>query len=336
MKKNSEMNEVVQWSYDFIQSFYLNNNESRTGVDLLYQQFLAPFADKYYSPLNPFIIFGGADSAQLLKKNVWMLRDGLLPLSFFFKEASEELLQDDRKFIIHKDLWFLVPPAWQKSVLFFDVKSNNVFDQKRLPQKIFISGFANDTLADQDEFLADIEELASNFSKEELEKIQISAYFPGKNNDLWAKWKDENPFKYAKALFKNLKIDIDFPDWEIIKSTMNYDDTLYFEINRGAMVKDSYLKQMFLSRGAGELKRENSEDGFTYMKNVQLSPYHSVEILSCDFKEVSSYIDPLKSDIMPYFKKIFAKTSSPRNISDGWEKWYGAYIKKHYKSQGKI
>jgi hypothetical protein len=39
---------------------------------------------------------------------------------------------------------------------------------------------------------------------------------------------------------------------------------------------------------------------------------------------------------MPYYKKIIEKGATPRTISDSWEKWYGSYVKKHYKGQGLI
>ena len=101
-----ESDEVVQWSYDYIQTFYLNTNEQMGDSERLYLNYLSPFCDKYYSHLNPFILFGGASTEQLLKKNIWMLRDGIVPLSHFFKEASTDLMKGKRKFIIHKDFGF--------------------------------------------------------------------------------------------------------------------------------------------------------------------------------------------------------------------------------------
>ncbi len=334
--KNKEPNEVVQWSYDFIKSFYLNNNEILTAEEKIYHHYLYPFAEKYYSSLNPFMLFGGADVGQLLKKDFWMIRDGLIPLSFFFKEASEDLIKGKRKIIIHKDFWSLVPDNWRKNVLFYDIKSHQTFDKKNIPEQLILCGLANETLADPVEFVEDLKAIGSIFSEKDLEKMKILAYFPNKRTDLWGRWQDENIFKYARALFENLKMDIEFPEWDVLKSTMDFKNSLYVEINRGVLVKDSFVQQMFLSRGAGLLKTEENIENFTLVKKVPLSLYHSAEVFECDYSKLKAYKNPLDGDLMPYFKKIIEKGTSPRVLSEGWEKWYGSYVKKYYKAQGLI
>ncbi len=331
--KIKEPNEIIQWSYDFIQSFYLNNSETQTDTERMYAHYLAPFAEKYYSPLNPFLIFGGADISHLMKKDVWLLRDGLIPLSFFFKDAPLDLMDGQRKFLVHKDFWFLIPPEWQKSVLFYDMIPSTFFGNGIVPEKMVLTGIANDTLADIDEFVQAITDLAAAFTEKEIKSMQIIAYFPNKRADLWGKWQDENIFKYAKLIFKNLKLDIEFPEWDILQSSMDYQNTLYYEINSGAIVKDTSVQQMFLSRGAGLLKKKNETTSFKMIKKHQISLYHNVEIYEFDFKNSLPYENPLKDDLMPYFKKIIEKGTAPRVLSEGWEKWYGTYIKKYYKAR---
>ena len=336
MKNKPESNEVIQWGYDFIQSYYLNNRETQTHEERMYLHYLAPFSDKYFSTLNPFVIFGGADPAQLMKKDTWMFRDGLIPLSFFFNEASLDLISSNRTFLVHKDFWFLVPTKWQKNVLFYDIAAKNIYDKKNKPKKIVLAGLANDTLSDPLEFEQSIKALASVYSKKDLEKIEVSAYFPNKRTDLWGRWQDENIFQYAKVLFENLKLDIDFPEWDIFKSNMDYSDTLYYEVNSGVMIKDSYVQHLFLSRGAGLLKNEDKQEHFSLVNTHPLSLYHDVQVFKCNFAKLSSYQNPLDSHLMPYYKKIIEKGATPRTISDTWEKWYGTYVKKHYKGQGLI
>lgn len=336
MYKTKENSEVVQWSYDFIQSFYLNNNETRTEKEMVYSHYIAPFGEKYYSPLNPFLIFGGANIEMLEKKDTWQLRDGLIPLSFFFKEASLDLLSESRKILIHKDFWFLVPPAWQENVLFYQIKAKNVYGKESIPEKLVLAGIANDTLADADEFTYKIKEIAKNFTSEEINKMQILAYFPNKRSDLWGKWQDDNIFKYAKIIFENLKLDIHFPEWEVFKSTMDYQNTLYCEINSGVIIKDTATQHMFLSRGAGLLKHNQLEsEKFSLVKTLPLSLYHDIEVFDFDFKSAKAYDNPLESDLMPYYKKIIEKGTNPRVVSEGWEKWYGTYVKKYYKNLNK-
>lgn len=334
--KNSP--ELVQWSYDFIQSFYLNTNEGQSDTERLYHNYLSPFGEKYYSHLNPFLIFGGASLEQLLKKDIWMLRDGLIPLSFFLKNASESLMEGNRKFILHKDFWFLVPKEWQKNVLFYDIKSNTEFGSKNPPKKIVLLGLANETLADPEEFKHALMTLGKTYSAKEFADIEVSAYFPNKRTDLWGRWQDENIFKYAKAIFQNIKIEVDFPEWDVFTTTMDYQDTLFYEINSGVIIKDTYTQQLFLSRGAGLLKNESDieQAGFKLIKKHPLSLYHYANLYEFDFSKAPSFSDPLDSELMPYFKRILEKGSTPRVFSERWEKWYGTFVKKHYKSQALI
>lgn len=330
--KNTDTSEVVQWSYDFIQSFYLNNNETQTETEVIYQNYLSPFGNKYFSSLNPFLIYGGADISKLMKKNVWLLRDGLIPLSFFFQNASLTLMEDERKFLVHKDFWFLVPPEWQESVLFYEKVSDVNYGNENPPQKLILAGIANQTLASQDEFLAKIENLAKVFTKKDFDNMEISAYFPNKRNDLWGRWQDENIFQYSKIMFQKIKLDIDFPEWDMIKSNMDFKNSLYYEINSGSIIRDTFTQEMFLSRGAGLLKNDSplEAEGFTKIRTQKVSLYHSVNIYEFDYSKHSAYSNPLDSDLMPYFKKILEKSSDVKILSQGWELWYGTFVKKHY------
>ena len=67
--KDKKSLELDQWSYDFIQNFYLNTNVIQSDSEKLYQSYLSPFGDKYYSHLNPFLIFGGASVEKNIKKD---------------------------------------------------------------------------------------------------------------------------------------------------------------------------------------------------------------------------------------------------------------------------
>lgn len=324
-------NEIIQWSYDFIQNFYLNNVETISDTEKIYLNYLSPFGDKFYGPTNPVLLLGGADLGQLMKKDIWTLRDGLIPLSVFFKENT--LNEKKLNLLIHKDLWFLVPEKWRNSVNYYSIEANQRFSAKQPPKKLIIMGSPNETLADPEEFCEDVEYLAKKLGKTNIEKMDIVGFFPNKRTDLWGRWQDENIFGYSKVLFKNLKLDIHFPEWQILKSEMNLSDTLYYEINRGHFIKDTFPKHLFLSRGAGLLESEDEKSPMIPTNNVKLSLYHSMQIYKLDEKNCGKYIDPMSDELMPYLRKIIEKGTNPRNVGASWEKWFGTFIKKHYKNQ---
>jgi hypothetical protein len=335
MNKKSQT-EIVQWSYDFIHNFYLNNTESLTGQERMYLDYLSPFSGKYFSALNPVLLYGGADIKQLLKKKEWLVRDGLIPLSFFFKEKL--LNKEGLNLTIHKDLFFIVPPEWRNNVTFYEIEADNKYDKIKLPKQIILFGMPNETLADPDEFEEDVSMLANTFGKKNIQNMKIIAYLPNKRTDLWGRWQDENFFKYGKSIFKNLKMDIEFPELQTIESMSDLKDSLYFEINRGHIIKDTFTQHFFLSKGAGMLKPEKNsfEKAFIKKDRIRLSLHHSVQTYKLKNSDFDKYDDPFSNELMPYYKKLLEKSMFPKHINQEWEKWFGTYIRIHYKSSGLI
>ena len=323
--------ESIQWSYDFIRNFYLSNVETISEREKIYLNYLHPFSEKYYGPTNPVLLLGGADIEQLMKKDVWTIRDGIIPLSVFFAENT--LNEKKLQLMIHKDLWFMVPEKWRTNVSFYEITAEMKFSKANLPKRIIIMGSPNDTLADNDEFEEDIELLSTTLGKSNIEKMEVVGYFPNKRTDLWGKWQDENIFKYSKKLFNSLKMDIKFPEWQLLKSEMNCKNTLYYEVNRGHFIKDSYPLHLFLSRGAGLLEDINRKGPLIETGKVKLSLYHNMVTYKLDEANCGKYVDPLSDELMPYFRKIIERGTNPRNVGASWEAWFGSFIKKHYKNK---
>lgn len=117
---------------------------------------------------------------------------------------------------------------------------------------------------------------------------------------------------------------------------MSLNDTLFYEINRGHFIKDSFPLHLFLSRGAGLLETEPTVGPFQESGKVKLSLYHHMTIYKLDESNCEKYIDPLSDDLLPYLKKMIAKGTSPRNINNTWEKWFATYIKKYYQRKEMI
>lgn len=331
MKKKDH--EYVQWGYDLVHNAYLNHQEDSARTDHLYLNYLAPFSNEFFGPTNPVIFFGGHTFKNLSKLPYWTLRDGVIPLTIFFKESEPEQVKGE--IFIHKDLWFVVPENWRKKVKYFSVEPDVLYDKNNLPKKIFISGILNSTLADPDEFDENLKLLADTLGKENLKKIEIFSYFPDKRNDLWGSWEEENVLKYSKAIFENLKLDIQVPEWRLIHSEVNYKDCLYYEVNSGLFIKDSYLQHFTLSRGAGGLKKAASpmDSAFKKISESRSSLYHKLFIYECDYAQMGKYENPFEHENFRYFKKIIEHTNLHKRVNFYWEKWYATYVKNFYKSK---
>lgn len=326
--------ELVQYEYDFIQSLFLNNEEELTREERMYQHYFAPFADKYFSPQNSICMLGGLNKKFLKLKKVWTLRDGLVPINIFF--MLNEPTTDHPRLYIHKDLWFIVPVAWQKHVRFFDIDTDCRFSKNKLPKKIIIMGLANSTLADPEEFDDALNLLVEKIGEKNLKDIEVQAYIPTRGTDLLGGWQKENTFVYARSLFEKIKIDIEFPEWVILREQATHSDTMYYEINRGHFIKDSYSMHHFLSKGAGLLEAGSPNDKIPFVQEskVPLSQFHWMNTYSLDFSQCQKYQDPFSSEYFHYFKKIALKGSESKSLSKHWESWMATYLKQYFSTAG--
>lgn len=332
MSKKKEF-EYVQWGYDLVQNAYLNRSEEMTSQDDLYLNYLAPFSLEVFGPTNPILMFGGHAIKEIIDRPYWTIRDGIIPLSIFFKEISPAVITGE--VYIHKDLWHVVPGNWRHKVKFFSIEADQIYDKNNLPEKIFVTGILNSTLADPDEFNESLKYLADTLGKENLEKIEIFAYFPDKRNDLWGSWEEENVLKYSKAIFENLKIDIKVPEWKLLYSEVNYKNCLYFEVNNGLFIKDSFLEHFVLSRGGGSVRKplRSIDENFKKTSEARLSIYHRICIYELDFATMDRYSNPFESENFVYFRKMIESSNKSKKVNFHWEKWYATYLKKFYKAR---
>lgn len=322
--------ETVQWMYDYIRSSEIDYVSETRKKQKSYHQYLSPFSRKYYSTLNPALIFDAKINTQLFDRDLVLIRDGLVPLTLFFKEQT--LTKFSGNIAIHKDLWFLVPPAWQSKTFFYDIKNENSFSKKQLPKKIFITGSLNSTFADPEDFKSDLEKLKESLGKDNLEKMEILAFLPvNKKEKLWGKWQDDELIKFANTLYENVNKEIKFANWQSIQAETNLKQTLYFEINRGYFIKDTFTRHFALSRGAGQLVSNSEILPGELIKSQKLSLYHSMNIYKPDFSQMPAYTNPFSNEYFDFFKNVYINNSKTPGILTSWDSWFASYLKKYYK-----
>lgn len=323
-------NLYVSWIVDGFKNNYLSTvNQS----ELTYFHYLTPFSNPYFGPLNPVLLFCGHSKTTFNDKSHVMLRDGLIPLTYFFNESDPE--DFECVFYIPAEFWFIVPKNWRSKVKFFKVKANTVYHQGNLPKKIILMGTLNSTFADGDEFAEDIRNLAATLGgKDNLKNIDIAAYFSFKRNDLWGRWDDENILEYSKVLFNELKMDIKFPPLENIMSESGFRDVLYYEVNRGYFIGQSFMTQHMLGRGAGLLKNDSEIEKLIPEKSINLSLHHKLETYRYNDDSLSGkdYIDPFKDSVYYSYRKFF-DTVMKTHQGNHWDGWFSSYIKSYYKGK---
>lgn len=329
-----ERTDYVQWEYEMIRNAYLNRPDDFSYTDKLYLDYLHPFSMDIFGPRKTMLLFGGHEFAKLSPGSVITARDGVIPLTLFFQECTPEDVQ--ATIFIHKDFWFLVPQKWQKSVKFYDVKAHTEYSALNLPKRIFVSGMLNSTLADPDELEEGLKKLSDTLGPENIAKMEVMAYFPNKRNDLWGSWDDENVLKFSALLFKYLKLEIKTPTWARLYQENDFKDCLYYEINSGLFIQNSYLNYFSLSRGAGLLKQEELVDKrFTLTAETKASIYHSYRFYDFDYTSAPSYEDAMDFDHGLYYKRAINFFKKDVRVNFYWEKWYASYMKTFYKTKKK-
>lgn len=320
----------VSWIIDGFKNNYISNvNHS----ELTYFHYLTPFSNPFFNPLNPVLLFCGYSKTTFNDKSHVMLRDGLIPLTYFFKESDPD--DFECTFYIPAKFWFVVPKNWRRKVKFFRIKSDTVYSANNLPKKIILMGTLNSTFADGDEFAESIRNLVSELGgKENFKNIDVAAYFSFKRNDLWGHWDEENILEYAKVLFNEIKMDIKFPPLENIMSESGFKDVLYYEVNRGYFISETYMTQHLLSRGAGLIDDFKISDKFVADKSVNLSLNHKLETFSYtkEAMEGDDYIDPFKDSVYFSYRKFF-ETVMKTNQGNHWDSWFSSYLKTHYRGR---
>lgn len=331
-ESSNDFYKIVQWTYDYIQ-----NAHQETGMPVGRKMranhfYLKPFSLDYFSPVNP-VLLGGYITKKLANKKIWTLRDGVVPVSFFFREHTPE--NTSGTIAVHKDLWQVVPEEWRDRVMFYDIVSNQVFDSSNRPQKILFAGMGDSTFADEEEFKEELLLLKQKLG-DDLSQIKISALFPARKNNLWGRKIDESGLDRAQAIINTLGADVEFIEWNDLKNENNLKGVLYYEINKGHFIKDSYLQYFALSRGAGLLKSVAEKLPLTEISQHPISLHHSVRLYSMEFAKLPAYVDPFAHASFEFFKEATRGQVKSVRITQSWESWYPLFLKKFYKVYGKV
>lgn len=323
-------NIYVSWITDSFRNNYLNQNPD---IDHAFFHYLTPFSNPYIGPLNPILLFCGYSIKSFNEKSNIMLRDGLIPLTYFFSESKPE--DFNSTFYLPAEFCSIVPKLWRPKVKFYRVKASTTYHAGNLPRKILLVGTLNSTFADRDEFKAEILNLVNSLGgKENLKNIEIAAYFSFKRNDLWGHWDEENILEYSKVLFNELKMDISFPPLENILSESGFKDVLYYEVNRGYFISSTYTAQHILSRGAGLVEKNGVSEKLEFDKSLSLSLHHQIDTyqFSKDALGEDDYVDPFKDSIYLTYRKFFESFSGSRH-GNHWDGWFASYVKNYYKNK---
>ncbi len=318
----------IQWAYDFIENSYLAG-PSELKKDLSYYYAMAPFSGPFYGPGNPILLFCGNSQLTFESPRTWLLRDGLIPLSLFFKETKPSAVEG--RFLIPAHLFFLVPPAWRERVGFYEYRSRKVFSAAHPPKRVLLMGHTNDTMMDYEEYtghLAHLKQVLEPFGE-----LPVSMLMVPKRSDMWGGWEDDQILRFTHALFKAFPERVSFPNWTQLENELNYEDTLYVEFNNYSLIYESRPRFLFLSRGAFELPRPAVGPDFNEVARLPASLHHELVVYEGRPELFERYRDPNTDLAYVELRKAFVAAGKGRKIQHWWEAWFGRYLKTYYSAE---
>lgn len=326
LEQNNEHTKTVNWTYDYILHSQMDPALPIGRKIRPNQYYLKPFSLEYVGPHNP-VLLGGYITKKLLNKKLWTMRDGLIPLSFFFKEHAPEQGVD---YAIPAEFWFAVPEHWRKNALLYETKAETTYSSANPPAKIFLTGMQDSVFADEQELTDALTKLQNELGAENLQKAKITALFPYKQNNLWGKRSDDETFSLAQKILECTGLKVAFTEWSELKNESDFKNCLYAELNEKYFVADSFVQQFALSRGAGLLKK-TTDLPLKEVHTFRLSPHHSICLSNVDWTKMPAYRDPFESPYLNYFQELIKGQVKSVRISPKWESWYPLYLKKYYK-----
>lgn len=326
---NTKSYETIQWMYDYVKNVETNLINITKRKNRSYHHYLNPFSKNYYSPMGTALLLDGEITTKLTEKSIWIARDGITSLVYFFKKYLPEAFMG--KLAIHKDLWFVVPEQWKDKILFYELKTNAEYGETNLPEKIFITGMFNSMFTSVDDLEQALLNLNRFLGEKRKHEISIWAYFPSKENNITSSWHEDDFSKYSDILHKNFPGKINFLDWRGVLSEVDFKKCLYLEVNHGYFIHDSYVRHFALSRGAGLLKNQSDDCIGDVIQIYNLSLNHSLVLYQAAFPENVQYKNPIDSEYFEYFKHIFEKSVSRKGAGTSWDTWMDLYLKKYYK-----
>ncbi|HEX7675427.1 MAG TPA: hypothetical protein VF412_14725 [Bdellovibrio sp.] len=251
----------VKWS-DLLES---DMPEFTRGPELSkLASWLHPHYQSYISPVNPIFVSEIPNLEVLNSKKLWAIRDGLVPLLFFFtKFKSPKGLRS--KILIEQELLDCVPEVWRPYVgsYYLQAKESSVE-----VDRAFIYGVNSEVFMSKES----ISKALDRFTQRKKPWKEIWIYLSTRQFTPL-----ENPRHHTQMfleIFQRTGAQMNVVDLQEILGVQSWEGWELFELNKKTILADSWLSHAVVSRGGhiADIKQPmNSEI-------VHLSAHHNCVI----------------------------------------------------------
>jgi hypothetical protein len=284
-------------------------------------KFLWPINLRYYSTLCPIFLHEIQAISHFSFSNTWLIRDGLIPLIWFFKNNPKPLKSWKSRILIHVDLIFCVPPAWIGVVGVYKLLSE---EKKGSKSGILLLGLVLHeycSLRTLDSLLSVINanrefNLVSESSLRALLVVKTDSALEAENSHFHA--------QYFLKLFEYFGQSIEILGWPQFQKIGSFEKFRVIDLNDQKLCADNYLIHHALSRGASVFRALSPKVGLSFERAeyYPLSPFHGFKVIS----DVHCYIDNTKYwkgflNIVKMSKGLGYPSKSNSDQLFPWPKW---------------
>lgn len=309
------------------ENWYLYNDSFRRsdGVRLLtdtpeckeFFWHFRPHTNDYSSSLNPVFLAEIPNLETLGRRPVWLVRDGWVPLLWFFRNYPKpENLKT--KIFVHEDLLSVVPSAWAKHFGSYRLVSHFMpgIKPKTEPLRFIFTGLVTDSICSIDFLKDNLQRLKKQFGSA-LDKAEKTFCFFVRQDGYFAE--DQSPFQvqFLATMAREIGENFYSISLEELKALSNLNGIYFCDFNERRIIADSYLQHLCASKGALMLRDGQIAQMNKLNKNeryVPLSPYHGMIIRDNIVSQAGKFTAEIDQEI----ERVMMSGSNQRYP---WPRW---------------
>ena len=296
-----------------------HTSPNQTSGDFL--NYLWPAGAAYYSPLNSVMLSLIDSPDQLAWHDVWMARDGLVPLLWFFKKNPNPG-RFSGKILIHESFAPFVPAPWRPRMGTFSIQFNDETAVKVTRKNIMLTGMVTDTFSTIKELKAELEVISRRLTDLKITTGSIYCLFINKNFGFGNDHKYDYLCDYMFSLSKQFKnFDLIPINWSQFEGFQNLNDFYFADLSGTKLCADSYFAHSVLKRGARPLAENRAKGDKKGEKFVRLSQYHGVVVKGGIDGEYALYDAQEVKSRSQSFKLFEEAMRSEANVVLPWPSW---------------
>lgn len=274
-----------------------------------------PMSSQYYSPINGVWLMQVTDVRTLGKRPFWLIRDGAVPLTWFFHRHPQPPQAETRLFI-DEDLIHLVPAAWSTHVGSYRLHSEAPPTEE---SRAAIVGLAAENYAS----LKFVRERAKMIAQHESGVASFDLYLPAR----WSTGGDEDRESFHANYFHEIyrafpqKTRV-FTRTELI-GTFDLQNVRVWDLNEKLMISDNTLVQALLKKGA---QWPRSRAAMKEEKYVKLSNFHGFILNSAPEVSTSDDIQSSMKSAQRFHEKVDDLYRSSAFREFPWPNWFAQWV----------